>query len=937
MKLLSQFRSGLLVTSACAVLAACSGSGDNSNQGNIGPVTVGGGNDGGAQNAVNLIPDGFTCPSGTSAGTATSGGIDITACVVPSGTISADLTLPGKSGATPVGYALQGSVFVGDNTITNPGGATAVLTIEPGAVIVGQSGEDALFVSPGSQLIADGTLSDPIIFTSLQDIAFGNGTTAQERASDGISGENGSTTQRGQFGGLALNGLAPINDCDVTSVDPVANPAGCNKTGEGGSGLFGGGNPNDNSGILNFVRVQFGGFRFSSGNELNGIAFQGVGDATDVDFIQVHNNVDDGVEFFGGTVDANHVIITGAGDDSIDWTDGWTGSLQYGLVVQDDTDGDNGIEGDNRGNDTDILPRSNPNLSNLTFFAGATGDNGFELRAGTAGNIANAILIGWTDNSINFNQQSSTNATPTISSVFAGGGAPFTGITPTNSTNAANNSMNGVIPGAAEQAVTATDPTTLDASFDAAVYVGAFDPDNETNSQNWTTGWSLGNIIPAGDDGGCPSGTATQGTGASIGRSEDFICILPNLITSDLRLTSGNIYSFIGTVFVGEDAGADAANPDTGASSAVLSIDPGVTIYGRSGEDAVVVSRGSQIQALGTDGSPIIFTSEQDVLGEATARGQFGGLVINGRAPINDCDVTTVDPVANPELCEKTGEGGSGLFGGNSPTDNSGVLNFVQVRNGGFRFSSGNELNGIAFQGVGSATEVDFIQVDNNVDDGVEFFGGTVNAKHIVLTGNGDDSLDWTDGWTGNVQYVIIQHASDDGDNGFEGDNRSNDTDILPRSNPTIANVTFLGDPNTDFGAQLRAGTDGEVYNMVIAGSGAGAIDFTQASSDTSVFTEFFSSFIASNNAGGVTTNGTVSSPVFAAANGNVDGVTNNIDSTLTAAPGCTSTVVPGASENAVTASLPAGSDFFDSVTYIGAVENAADDWYVNWTLGLCN
>ena len=368
-------------------------------------------------------------------------------------------------------YALNGSVFVGDNTISNPSGATATLTIQPGAVLFGLNGEDALFVNPGSQLVADGDVNNPIVFTSAQDME------------DGFADENNSAgvSARGQFGGLVINGLAPINDCDVTTVDPVANPELCNKTGEGGSGLFGGDNPNDNSGVLNFVRVQYAGFEFNGEDQLNGIAFQGIGDQTTVSFIQVHNNQDDGVEFFGGTVDADHVVITAAGDDSIDWTDGWTGSLQYALVVQDDTDGDKGIEGDNRGNDVDILPRSNPNISNFTFFGGATGEDGLRLRAGTDATIANGIVIGFSDDGVDF-RDDSTMATPTVSSIYNGGNDGCVGVTCANEINAAGNTMNGIISGAAEQAVVVTDPTTITSEFEQALYVGAFNPDTESNA-----------------------------------------------------------------------------------------------------------------------------------------------------------------------------------------------------------------------------------------------------------------------------------------------------------------------------------------------------------------------------------------------------------------------------------------------------------------------
>ena len=227
----------------------------------------------------------------------------------------------------------------------------------------------------------------------------------------------------------------------------------------------------------------------------------------------------------------------------------------------------------------------------------------------------------------------------------------------------------------------------------------------------------------------------------------------------------------------------------------------------------------------------------------------------------------------------------------------------------------------------------DFIQVENNQDDGVEFFGGTVNAKHVVLTNNRDDSMDWTDGWTGNVQYVIISHG-DSSDNGFEGDNRGNDTDILPRSTPTIANVTVLGasDSRGD-SARLRAGTDGFIYNFIGTGFPATSesIRFDQESTQ-GVIPEFFCSHVF-GNPGGLNLD---DADVFSTANMNRDGDALGDTSTLTAAPDANIAVVPGSNEMQVSPCFPSDS-FFDTVTYIGAVADANDDWYKGWTFGLSN
>ena len=162
----------------------------------------------------------------------------------------------------------------------------------------------------------------------------------------------------------------------------------------------------------------------------------------------------------------------------------------------------------------------------------------------------------------------------------------------------------------------------------------------------------------------------------------------------------------------------------------------------------------------------------------------------------------------------------AGLFGGDQPLDDSGVLNYLVVKFAGSAVDAQNELNGIAFQGVGSATEVDYIQVYNNLDDGVEFFGGTVNVKHVVLTGNADDSLDWTDGWVGNAQFLHIEQAADAGDSGIEADNREGDAGATPVSEPNIANMTIVGSA-TERGIRLRRGTGLNLYNSEVSGSGS--------------------------------------------------------------------------------------------------------------------
>ena len=176
-------------------------------------------------------------------------------------------------------------------------------------------------------------------------------------------------------------------------------------------------------------------------------------------------------------------------------------------------------------------------------------------------------------------------------------------------------------------------------------------------------------------------------------------------------------------------------------------------------------------------------------------------------------------PTAATAGCTKEGEANSGLFGGADPNDSSGMLKYVVVKFAGSNVDPENQLNGIAFQGIGDGTVVDYIQVYNNLDDGIEFFGGTVNASHVVLVGNADDSLDWTDGWTGSIQYLHIrQPESLSADNGIEADNREGDETATPISEPWIANMSIVG-RSGERAIRLRRGTGLHLFNSMVSGS----------------------------------------------------------------------------------------------------------------------
>jgi len=424
----------------------------------------------------------------------------------------------------------------------------------------------------------------------------------------------------------------------------------------------------------------------------------------------------------------------------------------------------------------------------------------------------------------------------------------------------------------------------------------------------------------------CPTGFANVGTvNAAVGGTLR-ICQLPALITGNLvvPLRTGTIYSISGRVDVGQDRGGNVAAPIAGALQGILTVEPGVRIFGSAGLDYVVVNRGSQIFAQGTAAAPIVFTSRQNIEGTAGADaiGQWGGLVILGRANISNCPGVVPYGSAN---CEAQVEGTNALYGGSNNADNSGTLQYVRVQHSGFQILPGNELNGITFAGVGNGTTVNHIQVHNSSDDGVEFFGGNVNVKHLVLTGNDDDSIDTDQGYNGHIQFAIVTQRATGGDRIIEASMAALATGN-PRSRPTLSNFTFIARDGGGDAITLNSGTDYRLYNGTVTRPGATAacVDIDAATTTATFRSVFLTCTLAFRDDSDV--NAAAASAIFGpGANNN----TANGTSTLT------SVFINGANETAVTATDPVALNaFFTPVTWIGAVRNAADTWYSGWSCG---
>ena len=287
-------------------------------------------------------------------------------------------------------------------------------------------------------------------------------------------------------------------------------------------------------------------------------------------------------------------------------------------------------------------------------------------------------------------------------------------------------------------------------------------------------------------------------------------------LEGNVTWTADKIYKLVGFVRVGQE---DVFGTIT--KKGVLTIQPGTVIIGdRASKGALIVQRGSQIIANGTAAAPIVFTSER-APGEREA-GDWGGLVICGQAPNN-----LPNDATNRQL-----EGGYGAFhGGTDAADNSGSLKYVRLEFAGIPINPNQEVNSLTLGSVGSGTTIDYVQASFGLDDSYEWFGGTVNAKHLIAYKGLDDDFDTDNGFSGYVQFGVgirgAAIADQSGSNGFECDNDANGSANTPYTSAIFANMSIIGakgatniaiDPLFQNGAQLRRNNKQKLYNTVITG-----------------------------------------------------------------------------------------------------------------------
>lgn len=307
------------------------------------------------------------------------------------------------------------------------------------------------------------------------------------------------------------------------------------------------------------------------------------------------------------------------------------------------------------------------------------------------------------------------------------------------------------------------------------------------------------------------------GNGNGNGNGDgSLVVVLTGDITGNRTLDPDSIYVIEG--FLEVRPGATLTVP--AGTQLVSDIDTNGSIVTLRGDGSAASGR---LVVQGTAGNPVIFrpgTAETAELGlvpaqvEACDRGDAGGIVLHGNAPINVPGGTAIS------------EGVSRPFGGDNPTDDSGDIRFFVILCGGTQIAPDNEINGLTFAGTGSGTVISHVQAHLIADDGFEWFGGTTHADHLISSGNDDDGLDCDFGWNGTVQFAVVVQDRDLANRGAECDNDGDGSSNTPITTPTFWNVTWVGagvqQANSEIndGPFLRRNSAPRIYNGIVANFG---------------------------------------------------------------------------------------------------------------------
>ena len=550
------------------------------------------------------------------------------------GTISADRTLD-----PTLQYTIAGSVLVANGV---------KLTIPAGTEIVSQVGTgNYLAVLQGGEIDIQGTAANPVIMRS-----------------------NGAA---GSWGGLLLCGNSTTTE-------------GANATAEVGGLIYGGNDTADSSGNIDYLIIKDAGAQINAESQFNGLTLYAVGSGTTIDNVAVLNGTDDGVEFFGGTVNVTNFYAENLEDDAVDWTEGWNGTLNNAYVF-------NSIASFSTAIETDGV-NGNPTLNNFTAIS-SNGGTAIQIKNDSGATINGLTLTGF-DTQFDFRDD-----------------AP-----------ASNLQIDGA---------DAADQVYSTSSTNASLFT-------------WVT-------------------DATVGDGVQLSAN----------ISSDLTLDASTVYTISGPVLVN--------------SGATLTIPAGTEIVSQSGTaNYLAVLKGGNIDIQGTAANPVVMRSDDG--------NNWGGLLICGNASTTE----GVNAIA---------EVGGLVYGGTDDADDSGNINYLILRNTGAQINAESQFNGLTLYAVGSETSIQNVAVINGADDGVEFFGGTVNVTNFYAENLEDDSVDWTEGWNGTLTNTFVKLTIDGFSTAIETDGVN--------GNPTLVNFTAV---STTGGTaiQIKNNSGGTINGLTLTG-----------------------------------------------------------------------------------------------------------------------
>jgi len=827
-----------------------------------------------------------------------------------------------------------------------PDGVT--LTIQPGTKIYSSTNnsgtpEDpsddlvgAVIVCRGGQIQANGTAAAPIVFDAIQTLEVERGLDTVFDP-DNLIGPKPSPSSAGLWGGIVMLGNAY---CAVTDSngDNIGNkiiegfvPTGF-VDGDGDSrpdvleygfdlttnthpgGVTYSRDDADDSGDFTYVSIRHGGYEFGTDNEINGLTLGGVGTGTTIHHVEVVGNLDDGIEFFGGTVNTSYLIAAFCQDDSFDIDEGHggpTGGIhQFWVAIQNPNGGDNfgewdGVGGDDKASTKAGVIRSAPKIYNATLIgpgADTLGvgdvddDNGLYMDDFFSGALINSIIADGSNYLASFSSDGD-DGDPDFRNNIVGDFGRYNGsdeetvlqnaptnyyVTPdsfgfstTDDNTVPDTDPNfAALTRSAEGFLKQIDPrpTVLDTNVEApmapavtANYRGAFD-----STTNWAAGWTFLDENDFFDSKVDP--VIVDVVDSQLAFNSDYGL---DMLDGDTTWFSTAVYVLTDRVYV----------PD----GVTLTIEPGTKIYSTTDEQgtpedpsddtvgAVIVCRGGTIEAAGTMGAPILFDALETLEAECgidlpfdddsdigpkpspTSFGLWGGIVVlsNAYCAVTASDGTNIgnkiiegfvptgfvdgDGDSRPDVLEYGRDLTTNTVGTTFPTfDNaadSGTLTYISIRHGGYEFGTDNEINGLTLAGVGTGTVVENIEIVANLDDGIEFFGGTVNTCNIAVAFCGDDSFDIDEGHGGptggNHQFWFTIQNPNTGDNlgewdGVGGDDKDSTDAGVIRSNPKIWNATLIGPGATTFtnsdvakdnGLFMDDFFNGEVYSSIITGS----------------------------------------------------------------------------------------------------------------------